>query len=64
MPDDTPEYRARKARLKQILTGKPGFYLEHVAHGGAAQAGHDVRFRMDLLAFGRRVMQADQRKTA
>jgi len=61
---DTAEYRARKVRLKQILTGKPGCYLEHVAHGGAAQDGNDVQFRKDLLAFGKRVMQADKRKTA
>jgi len=61
---DTPEYRARKVRLKQILTGKPGCYLEHVAHGGAAQDGNDVQFRKDLLAFGKLVMQADKRKTA
>ena len=61
---DTDNYRANKARLKQILTGKPGYYLEHVAHGGAAQAGNDVRFHKDLLAFGRLVMQADKRKTA
>jgi len=60
---DTAEYRARKVRLKQILTGKPGCYLEHVAHGGAAQDGNDVQFRKDLLAFGKRVMQADKRKT-
>ncbi len=61
---DTPEYWARKARLKQILTRKPGCYLEHVAHGGAAQAGHDVRSRKDLFAFGKLVIQADKRKTA
>jgi len=61
---DTAEYRAKKARLKQILTGKPGCYLEHVAHGGAAQVGNDVRFRKDLLAFGRLAMQADKRETA
>ena len=50
--------------MKQILTGKPGCYLEHIAHGGAAQDGNDARFRKDLLAFGNRVMQADKRKTA
>jgi hypothetical protein len=61
---DTDEYRTKKARLKQILTRKPGFYLEHVAHGGAAQAGCDARFRKDLFAFGKLVMQADKRKTA
>ncbi len=61
---DTIEYRARKVRLKQILTGKPGCYLEHAAHGGAAQAGNDVQFRKDLLAFGKLVMQGDKRKTA
>jgi len=61
---DTAEYRARKARLKQIPAGKPGCYLEHVAHGGGAQAGNDVRFRKDLLAFGKLVIQADKRKTA
>ena len=59
---DTPEYRARKARLQQILTRKPGCYLEHLAHGSAAQAGHDVRFRKDLFAFGKLVIQADKRK--
>lgn len=60
----THEYLARKARLKQILTGKPGLYLEHVAHGGAAQAGNDVRFRKALFAFGKLVIQADKRRTA
>jgi len=63
-PNDTIECRARKVRLKQILTGKPGCYLEHVAHDGAAQAGNDVQFRKDLLAFGKLVMQGDKRKTA
>lgn len=57
------QYRARKARLKQILTRKPVCYLEHVAHGGAAQAGNDVRFRKNLFAFGKLVIQADKRKT-
>lgn len=61
---DTDEYKANKVRLKQILTGKPGYYLEHVAHGGASQAGNDLRFRKDLLAFGRLVMQAGKRKIA
>ena len=61
---DTLEYEARKARLKQVLTRRPGFYLEHVAHGGAAQAACDARFRKDLFAFGKLVMQADKRKTA
>ena len=61
---DTPDYKANKARLKQILTNKPGYYLEHVAHGGAAQAGHDLRFRKDLLAFGKLAIQADKRKAA
>ncbi len=61
---DTDEYRANKVRLKQILTRKPGFYLEHVAYGGAEQAGRDARFRKDLLAFGKLVTQADKRKTA
>ncbi len=61
---DTDEYQAKKVRLKRILTGKPGCYLEHIAHGGAAQAGNDMRFRKDLLAFGKLVMQADKRKTA
>ena len=61
---DTLEYEARKARLKQILTRKPGRYLEHGAHGGAAQAGCDARFRKDLFAFGQLVIQADKRKTA
>lgn len=61
---DTDEYRANKVRLKQILMRKPGFYLEHVAHGGAEQAGRDARFRKDLFAFGQLVMQADKRKTA
>lgn len=61
---DTTEYNARKARLKQILTRRPGFYLEHVAHGGAAQADCDAWFRKGLFAFGRLVMQADKRKTA
>lgn len=64
MEIDTDEYKGNKVRLKQILTGKPGYYLEHVAHGGAAQAGNDLRFRKDLLAFGRLVMQAGKRKTA
>ena len=61
---DTDEYRANKVRLRQILTRKPGFYLEHVAYGGAEQAGRDARFRKDLFAFGQLVMQADKRKTA
>jgi len=61
---DTIEYRARKVRLKQILTGKPGCYLEHVAHDAAAQAGNDVQFRKDLLAFGKLVMRGDKQKTA
>jgi len=61
---DTAEYHGRKIRLKQILTRKPGCYLEHVAHGGAAQDGNDAQFRKDLLAFGNRVMQADKRRTA
>ncbi len=60
----TLEYKTKKDRLKQILRRKPGFYLEHVAHGGAAQADCDARFRKDLFAFGRLVMQADKRKTA
>ena len=61
---DTAEYNANKDRLRQILTRKPGFYLEHVAHGGTAQADHDARFRKDLFAFGKLVIQADKRKTA
>ena len=61
---DTADYQANKDRLRQILTRRPGFYLEHVAHGGAAQADCDARFRKDLLAFGRLVIQADKRKTA
>jgi len=60
---DTSEYQARKVCRKQILTGKLGCYLEHVAHGGVAQASNDVQFRKELLAFGRLVMQADKRKT-
>ena len=46
------------------LTRKPGCYLEHVAHGGAVQAGSAVQFRKDLFAFGKLAMQADKRKTA
>lgn len=61
---DTSEYRVKKQRLKEILTRKPGHYLEHQAHDPAAQAVHDLRFRRDLFAFGTRVVEADKRRTA
>ena len=60
----TPDYRANKQRLRAILTRKSGHYLEHQAHDPTAQAGHDLRFRRDLLAFGTRVVGADRRKAA
>jgi len=61
---DNPTYRARKQRLKEILTRKPGRYLEHLAHDGIAQEDGDQQFRKDLFDFGRTTIRTDQRKDA
>ncbi len=57
-------YRARKQRLKEILTRKPGHYLEHLAHDGIDPAEGDHRFRRDLLTFGKGVVDAASRRPA
>jgi len=57
-------YRAKKQRLKEILTRKPGRYLEHLAHDGIDLAEGDRRFRKDLLMFGTGVIDAASRKQA
>ena len=61
---DTPVYRAKKQRLKQILTRKAGQYLEHLAHEGFGQAEGDGQFRRGLFEFGKAVIIADKRKVA
>jgi len=61
---NSPIYRARKQRLKEILTRKPGRYLEHLAHDGIAQEDGDQQFRKDLFDFGQATIRADQRKSA
>lgn len=58
---DTEDYRAKKKRLKEILTSKPGQYLEHRAYDGAMQADNDRRFRQDLFEFGTRIMERQSR---
>jgi len=55
-------YRAKKQRLKEILTRKPGRYLEHLAHDGIDPAEGDRRFRKDLLTFGTGVIDMASRK--
>ena len=55
-------YRAKKQRLKEILTRKPSRYLEHLAHDGIDPAEGDRRFRMDLLAFGKGVIDTGPRR--
>jgi len=55
-------YRAKKQRLKEILTRKPGRYLEHLAHDGIDPAEGDRRFRMDLLTFGKGVIDTAPRR--
>ncbi len=57
-------YRAKKQRLKEILTRKPGRYLEHLAHDGIDPAEGDRRFRKDLLKFGKDVIDTVLRKPA
>jgi len=57
-------YKARKQRLKEILTRKPGRYLEHLAHDGIAQDDGDQQFRQALFDFGQATIRADQRKSA
>lgn len=59
---DTADYRAKKKRLKEILTSKPGRYLEHQAYDGAMQADNDQRFRQDLFEFGTRLMGRQPRR--
>jgi len=61
---NTPTYRARKQRLKEILTRKPGRYLEHLAHDGIAQEDGDQQFRKELFDFGQATIRADKRKSA
>ena len=51
-------YRAKKQRLKTILTRKPGRYLEHQAHDGIDPDLGDRQFIKDLEGFGRAVMNA------
>ena len=51
-------YRAKKQRLKTILTRKPGRYLEHQAHDGIDPGVGDRQFIKDLEAFGRAIMNA------
>ena len=55
-------YRAKKQRLKEILTRKPGRYLEHLAHDGIDPAEGDRRFCKDLLVFGKSVIDTASRK--
>jgi len=57
-------YRAKKQRLKEILTRKPGRYLEHLAHDGIGPVEGDRRFRRDLLTFGKGVIDAASRRPA
>ena len=57
-------YRAKKQRLKEILTRKPGRYLEHLAHDGIDPAEGDHRFRRDLLTFGKGVIDTASRRPA
>jgi len=61
---NSPTYRARKQRLKEILTRKPGRYLEHLAHDGIAQEDGDQQFRQALFDFGQATIRTDQRKSA
>ena len=49
-------YRAKKQRLKTILTRKPGRYLEHQAHDGIDPDVGDRRFRKDLYSFGQGII--------
>ena len=55
-------YRAKKQRLKEILTRKPGRYLEHLAHNGIDPAEGNRRFRKDLLTFGKGVIDTASRR--
>jgi len=61
---NTPTYRARKQRLKEILTRKPGRYLEHLAHDSIAQDDGDQQFRQALFEFGQATIRTDKRKSA
>jgi len=54
------DYTARKARLKDMLAQRPGYYLEHLAHDGVTQAEGDWRFRKDLLSFGERIIAKER----
>jgi len=61
---NSPAYRARKQRLKEILTRKPGRYLEHLAHDGIALEDGDQQFRKELFEFGQATIRTDKRKSA
>jgi len=61
---NSPTYHASKQRLKEILTRKPGHYLEHLAHDGIRQEDGDRKFRQDLFDFGQATIRNDKRKTA
>lgn len=49
-------YRAKKQRLRIILTREPGRYLEHQAPDGIDRAEGDVQFRKDLRRFSKSVI--------
>jgi hypothetical protein len=49
-------YRAKKQRLRIILTREPGRYLEHEAPDGIDPAEGDIQFRKDLLRFSKSVI--------
>lgn len=49
---DDAEYRATKAQVREAITGKRTFYLEHLAHDPAHQDEHDYDFRRVLKKLG------------
>ncbi len=57
-------YRAKKQRLRTILTRKPGRYLEHQAHDGIDPNDGDRRFRKDLFSFGQGIIDKPSLKPA
>jgi len=53
---DHAEYRATKARVREAITGKRTFYLEHLAHDPVRMEEHDRAFRSSLAQLGKRAI--------
>jgi hypothetical protein len=57
-------YRAKKQRLRTILTRKPGRYLEHQAHDGIDPNTGDRHLLKDLQSFGQGIVDRPPPKPA